>query len=136
VQKFALQNILLSLKNRISMPIKPENKDRYPKNWTEIVQRIRARSKGLCEKCGLPNHAWVNSKTREICLQDEENAIRIVLTVAHLDHTPENCEDDNLRDWCQKCHNSYDAPHRKQTRKTTLSQIKSKGNLVIDFISK
>jgi hypothetical protein len=111
------------------MPIKPENKNRYPANWTEIVQRIRERSKGLCENCGLPNHSWVNSKTRELCLQDEENAIRIVLTVAHLDHTPENCSDENLRDWCQKCHNTYDVPHRKQTRIQTRNQ----GNLIIEF---
>ena len=41
----------------------------------------------------------------------------IVLTIAHLDHTPENCSDDNLKALCQRCHNRYDAEHRKQTRK-------------------
>ena len=35
------------------MPIKPENKKLYPKNWKEISKRIRfERAKGLCEKCG------------------------------------------------------------------------------------
>lgn len=43
--------------------------------------------------------------------------IVIVLTVAHLDHNPANCDDKNLAALCQKCHNSYDAPHRAITRK-------------------
>jgi hypothetical protein len=30
------------------------------------------------------------------------------LTVAHLDHRPENCQDDNLRAWCFPCHARYD----------------------------
>jgi hypothetical protein len=40
----------------------------------------------------------------------------IVCTVAHLDHTPENCSDENLKFLCQRCHNLYDIPHRKETR--------------------
>ena len=39
----------------------------------------------------------------------------IVLTIAHLDHVPENCADENLRAWCQRCHLRYDAEHHKQT---------------------
>lgn len=113
------------------MPIKPENKDRYPENWNEIRTRILKRANDCCEKCGLPNYAWVNRKTREICLQDDENAIRIVLTIAHLDHIPEHCEDENLLALCQKCHNIYDVDHRKQTRRKT----KLKGQIEIDFDS-
>jgi hypothetical protein len=40
--------------------------------------------------------------------------VRIVLTVAHLDHTPEHCQDENLRCWCQRCHNLYDAAVRRR----------------------
>jgi hypothetical protein len=36
-----------------------------------------------------------------------------VLTVAHLDHTPENCADENLKALCQRCHNTYDMPMRR-----------------------
>jgi hypothetical protein len=36
----------------------------------------------------------------------------VVLTIAHLDHIPENCDFDNLRAWCQRCHNTYDAAQR------------------------
>lgn len=43
---------------------------------------------------------------------DEIEGPKIVLTVAHLDHTPENCADDNLLHLCQRCHNRYDAPTR------------------------
>ena len=30
---------------------------------------------------------------------DTLKIIRVVLTIAHLDHTPENCDDANLRAW-------------------------------------
>lgn len=112
------------------MPIKKENKARYPKNWKAISEYIRFnRANNRCEVCGLPNYSYVNSKTREICLPDEENAIRIVLTVAHLDHTPENCDYSNLKAMCQKCHNNYDIAHRRETRKKT----KLKGQLKLSI---
>jgi hypothetical protein len=39
------------------MPIKPENKDKYPANWNEIRERIKQRAEDRCEKCGVYNHA-------------------------------------------------------------------------------
>lgn len=99
------------------MPIKPENKKLYPANWKEIVARIRDRANDKCEWCGVVNHSHVNSITREQCTKDEPNSVYIVCTTAHMDHTPENCDDNNLAFLCQKCHNGYDAPHRRQTRK-------------------
>lgn len=91
------------------MPIKPENKYRYPKNWKQIRESILVRAGNCCEFCGVENHTYrFNSKTGK-------NA-RIVLTIAHLDHTPENCDPSNLRALCQRCHNQYDAEHRKETR--------------------
>ena len=95
---------------KTKMPIKPENKSRYPKNWKQIRERILQRAKNRCEFCGVENHTYrYNPKTGKDAY--------IVLTIAHLDHTPENCSDDNLRALCQRCHNRYDAEHRKQTRK-------------------
>lgn len=111
------------------MPIKPENKKLYPDNWQEIRAKIRERAGDLCEKCGVPNHAFINRISRECCLPDEENAIMVVCTVAHKDHNPQNNADENLAFWCQKCHNSYDAEHRKSTRAKT----KAKGNLKLDL---
>ena len=91
------------------MPIKPDNKSRYPKNWKDIRERILARAHNRCEWCGVLNHTTrFNPKTGRMA--------RIVLTIAHLDHTPENCSDDNLRALCQRCHNAYDAKHRSKNR--------------------
>jgi hypothetical protein len=45
----------------------------------------------------------------------EEPLLVIVLTIAHLDHTPENCEPENLRAWCQRHHLAYDQDHHVTT---------------------
>ena len=84
------------------MPIRPENKARYPKDWKAISLSIRERAMQRCEECHASNgepHPVTRSK--------------VVLTVAHLDHQPENCAPSNLRAWCQRCHNRYDAPMRR-----------------------
>lgn len=97
------------------MPIRPENKDRYPKDWPQIRERILYRASDQCEKCGVPNHSWITRHadgTWSQGVHQEQGSVMIVLTIAHLDHTPENCADYNLRAWCQKCHNAYDAPMR------------------------
>lgn len=92
------------------MPIRPENRDRYPKNWKQIRARILERAHNRCEFCGVENHTMrLNEKTGK--------EARIVLTIAHLDHTPENSDPENLRALCQRCHNLYDAKHRAETRK-------------------
>lgn len=88
------------------MPIRPENKDRYPRDWKHISRRIRERADYCCEFCGAVNglpHPITGSK--------------VVLTVAHMDHIPENCSDDNLKALCQRCHNRYDRQHRNSTMK-------------------
>lgn len=104
------------------MPIKTENKVRYPRNWSDISRGIiHDRAGNKCEVCGAVNHSWVNKHTRQICLQDEDNSVRIVLTTAHLDHQPENCSHDNLKAMCQKCHNRYDVKHRASTRSNTYA---------------
>ena len=133
------------------MPIKPENKDRYPKDWKEISRRIREdRAGNKCEGCKIENHniilrgewnggpayqdmdGWIyNADTSEriggstlgdVDPTGNRQAIQIVLTVAHLDHNPENCEDENLKAWCQRCHNRYDQPHRAANRKKNKLQ--------------
>lgn len=101
------------------MPIKPENKARYPKNWKQIRISILERSNNCCEFCGVENHTYrTNEFTGKLAY--------IVLTIAHLDHTPEHCDPDNLRALCQRCHNRYDAEHRKETRLS--NSIKKKTN--------
>ena len=40
------------------MPIKPENRHRYPpkKEWLQIRQQILHRADNKCEFCGVPNY--------------------------------------------------------------------------------
>lgn len=98
------------------MPIRPENRARYPRDWPAISARIRERAGDRCEcegECGRGTHAG-----RCPNRQGEPaygTGSRVVLTTAHLDHTPENCADDNLRSMCQGCHLHYDREHHAQT---------------------
>lgn len=112
------------------MPIKPENKKLYPKNWKEIREKILKRANNCCEFCGVKNHAvgyrtedgeFVESDgmQQEADTLDGLKLIKIVLTIAHLDHNPKNNEQSNLKALCQKCHNNYDIEHRKETRQKT-----------------
>lgn len=119
------------------MPIKPENRDRYPDDWRQIRERILKRASYLCEWPGcIARHSelgyWLRDKwvplpyalreagvDKPCTIASQEGPlkiIRVVLTIAHLDHTPENCDDSNLRAWCQRHHLGYDAGHHAQTR--------------------
>jgi 5-methylcytosine-specific restriction endonuclease McrA len=42
--------------------------------------------------------------------------VSIVLTVAHLNHTPGDDREENLMALCQWCHLNYDRLHHKETR--------------------
>lgn len=61
--------------------------------------------------------------------------IRIVLTIAHLDHQPENCADDNLRAWCQRCHLAYDAQHHAATALRRGADAVSGCEISLDIMS-
>lgn len=87
------------------MPIRPENRDRYPKDWklrSFFVRFVRAR--GRCEWCGAAHgepHPVTGSK--------------VVLTTAHVfDDRPEASSLLNLAALCQKCHNGHDARMRRE----------------------
>ena len=131
------------------MPIRPENKDRYPKDWPEISRRVRDAAGNECEWCGVPNGQlggrsssgawypalplgetskgleWPEEGSLAPCVRNTDTEcgrmmipirlriVKIVLTVAHLDHRPENCARENLKALCQRCHNLYDAPMRR-----------------------
>jgi len=119
------------------MPIRPENRDRYPANWREIRARILERAGNCCEgspafpDCRAPNGSYRVNTTGEYVTNvlDEEQVTLIVLTIAHLDHTPENCDDANLRAWCQRCHLTYDAKQHAQTAYSTRRAGRAAGDL-------
>lgn len=122
------------------MPIRPENAARYPADWPQIRERILLRAGNCCEgspafpECRIPNHWWRNRLTGATVRPRYEGApplefTRIVLTIGHLDHTPENCSDENLRAWCQRCHLVYDANHHAQTARATRRSGKALAEL-------
>lgn len=94
------------------MPIRPENKDRYPRDWKAISLEVRNRAGWVCE--GSPAYPECRAKGGQ---PHPETGSRVVLTVAHLDHQPENNGEPgnrpNLKAWCQRCHNTYDMPMRR-----------------------
>lgn len=97
------------------MPIRPENRGRYPANWKEISYRIRfVRAEGRCEcdgRCGR-EHEGGRCDARH-GFPHPETGSTVVLTSAHVHgRTPEQCEDEDLFAACQRCHNRYDAPMR------------------------
>lgn len=138
------------------MPIKAENKARYPRNWQQISADIRERAGNRCEFCGVPNYEiggrsaagvwhkakplgyngfkleWPKEGTHAWCAGHDIGPlriVRIVLTVAHLDHQPENCDPGNLKALCQRCHNTYDQPHRRKNAIATNCAKKACGDL-------
>ena len=129
------------------MPIKPENAARYPKDWRAVRERILARAGNRCEgspaypDCRIPNGWFRNNTTGEVTddawlteswtLADRNSVTRIVLTIGHLDHTPENCDDDNLKAWCQRCHLTYDAKHHAQNSYATRRKGKASADLFV-----
>jgi hypothetical protein len=101
-------------------PIRPENRDRYPVDWPAISQAIKDRAGWRCEckgECGRGTHPrrCPNRHGRPAYATGST----VVLTTAHLDHTPENCDPGNLRAMCQGCHLHYDLDHHAETRART-----------------
>jgi hypothetical protein len=105
-------------------PIRASERQRYPPTWREISRRIKERAGYRCESvpgqppCGAV-HGEPHPTTGSI----------VVLTVAHLDHVPEHCDDTNLRALCQRCHNRYDQPHRRRNALVTRRANKRNGEL-------
>ena len=125
----------------------PINYSKYPPNWkTEVVPSILERANNCCEECGLENYSIVYSvmiygEKRKEWVKEEKDArrlarrsgwkvptdppivrpVKVILTIAHLDHDEENWEgkDDRLKALCQLHHLQYDAKekYRTQTKK-------------------
>lgn len=98
------------------MPIRPENRKRYPKNWQSIRRKILKRSKNTCERCGAKQgkpHPMTGNPVR--------------LQIMHLNHTPEDCEPSNLQAACQRCHLKHDEKfHRKNAFRYARKDMSSR----------
>ncbi len=124
------------------MPIRPSERARYPKDWKAITARIRERDGNKCQQCSVPNGLKVGRRIEDESRWipwsriEEDPArvmyrgpIKIVLTVAHLDHQPENNADDNLAALCQRCHLRYDQQHHQKNAAATRRSRKAAGEL-------
>ena len=104
------------------MPIRAEMRDLYPPDWDSISLHIRVdRAGGRCECtgwCGAVPH----DEGRCGALNGQPHPLtssKVVLTTAHLDHTPQNVAPANLAALCQRCHLAYDAAeHKRQASHT------------------
>jgi len=96
------------------VPIRPENRARYPKTWRAMVAQAAHRSGGRCEcdgKCGLSHEGGrcdaVNGLPHPV------TGSIVVLTLAHEHGVPlEETSIERMFHACQRCHNRYDAPMR------------------------
>jgi 5-methylcytosine-specific restriction endonuclease McrA len=128
------------------MPIKPENRHRYPKNWPQIRASILERAGHKCEQCGAPDRTtiwrgmnedaglWalvVEDHLRLYCettgeergwawgYDREGRPVKVILTIAHLDQQPENNDPSNLKALCQRCHLAHDRVDNQTKAKAT-----------------
>lgn len=117
------------------MPIRPENRGRYPANWSAISLDIRTnRAAGRCECTG---HCGLDHGGRCQARNGQPNPItgsKVVLTVAHLNHQPQDVRPENLLAACQLCHLRYDGPHHRETAaRTRAAALAAAGQLTINL---
>lgn len=126
------------------MPIRPELREFYGPHWRTVVRpRILSRAGNRCEQCNKPNGyqvetftdrywcrmwwrpagikyaSWRNFEGDFTCVSPPAAIVRtvkVVLTVAHLNHVSGDDRDDNLKALCQWCHLNYDKVHHAETR--------------------
>lgn len=60
-----------------------------------------------------------------------QKAVKIVLTIAHLDHDIANNSYDNLKALCQKCHLNYDKVHHATNSRNTRNLKKKQ--IILNF---
>jgi hypothetical protein len=139
------------------MKLYPGGSIRSPE-WQAIRERIRTRAGNKCEGCGVANYAlggrthegkflksrplgekllrleWPRPGEWAWCGPDDGarqlRIIKIVCTVAHVDCDETNNADDNLRFWCQRCHNRHDSKHRQ--RNAAITRGKRDGQIDIE----
>lgn len=165
------------------MPIKPENRDRYPADWPAISLAAKERAGWKCQHpgcvakqysvgtwgrecpsltapwhwfpvrgnrppttgqdnefdnagmgCDFMGDRWTYGAAKAFIdrfwTPDEDGCpIVIVLTVAHLNHEPEDCRPENLAAMCQRHHLAYDREHHLANAQATRRSRKAIGEL-------
>lgn len=91
----------------------PMERKRYPTDWEQIAFEKKEATDWKCEMCGKQ------------CRKPGEpfDTHKRTLTVAHLNHMPEDVSAKNLMAMCAPCHLKYDAQHHAETRKKRRGQM-------------
>ncbi len=118
----------------------PMNRKRYPKSWPLMATLLKSINDWHCAECGRPCRRpgedladleerieWPDSHDHFI---DDETGEwgyvfrpgRFTLTVAHLDHDPNNSDPQNLLPLCAPCHCRLDIQPEALARKRQLRQ--------------
>jgi hypothetical protein len=126
----------------------------YPNDWDTIALAVKDEAGWRCEECGRdcirpgesPMDFMERIRTGRISecptvREFREKPKRFLLTVAHLDHRPQNCDGyetglrghrNNLKALCAPCHCRYDLsqmPLKKRLKRQRLGQLCIKGVL-------
>ena len=106
----------------------------YPANWEQIAHGVKQQANWHCEECGRPcrkpgeslramkervnwnsvlEECWPSfelewQKKEVFALYEVFKPTRFVLTVAHLNHRPEDVRRENLKALCSVFHLAYD----------------------------
>lgn len=99
----------------------------------------------LAAECGSWAHvddqlSWFDSKGDPTTLfdtgpitHDEDGPLRVILTIAHLDHDPRDTDLDRLRALCQRCHLTYDnQPEQRARRERVYAELRGQMTLLED----
>lgn len=97
------------------MPISAERMKLYPggsihsKEWKAFRAKLLERADNRCE--GTPQFPSCRAENGE---PHPDTGGRVVLTIAHMDHDETHSDPNRCRALCQRCHNNWDAAHRRK----------------------
>ena len=100
----------------------PMDRKLYPEDWDDIASGIKAEVNWCCEFCGRacprPGESPQDFMSRicttcdlatcPVVAEYRKSPRRYLLTVAHLNHIPADCDRANLKALCSPCHCRYD----------------------------
>lgn len=109
----------------------PMDRSLYPANWEAIALEVKQQANWQCQECGQMCRQVGESLFDFFERMDWEPEFvekpgQYVLTVAHLDHEPANCDRANLKALCSVCHCRYDLaqmPKKKMLKRERLGQL-------------
>ncbi|NJP11413.1 MAG: HNH endonuclease [Leptolyngbyaceae cyanobacterium RU_5_1] len=115
----------------------PMQRDLYPNNWDAIALAVKEESGWSCEFCGSscmqPGESWTDFLIRmnwTIAHCKVARPRQYMLTCAHLNHIPPNCDRSNLKALCNPCHCRYDLKAmatKQRLKRERLGQLRIKG---------